>query len=476
MAVSRIVRTGSLSLSAVLLSALSFPVQGAAQTNADPQAPPATQENTLPGGADSTTLRDDGYLRLPVDSVREDPFMRRLARTSRSAERTDKAVAVMDRQRPDYDPVGMPVGSFNFFPALTAAGNATNNVFRQSDEDADAWLSARAEGVLKSDWGRHALSVDGFLQKDLHIDHRTENNFSYRARATGMLEISDGNFVNGRLSHERVVQDRGSTGDILATRKPVRYDESYAELGGRLGGQTRFSGKLNLGYRVRNYVDSVTPDGLPFDQDFRNYKDYIAAGQAGYRIGAEKELFLSLSHTWRRFDNDVPERRDVNVIEVLGGIEGDVTPVIRGRFGLGYLSANFLSTTIKDQKGLAVDARLDFMVTELTTVRVDARRELRNVAGVNSNSATATVGRIGVDHELYRNVILSPSLSYEVADYVGSDRDIKLFVGDLSARWLINRRLRANASATYRKRNSGGFVIGRDFSAFDVSAGLTWQL
>lgn len=469
---SQVSWTRSFGLSLLAATGIASPGSAAAQGNAAPAEQP---ENNLPGSRE-TTVRDDPYLRLPTDMVRDDPLMRRLVRTSRSAERRDKAVAVLDRQRPDYDPVGIHVGSFRFFPAVTTSANLTNNVFRQSDEKADAFLRGRAEGVLKSDWNRHALTLNGFFQKDLHAEYTTENNFSYAARANGRLDIFDGDVVTARAAREHIVQDRGNTGDILTTRRPVRYDESEVDAGIRLGGKARFVGRINLGYRNRDYADSVTPDRLPFDQDFRNYEDYIASGQIGYKIGAEKEVFVSASHTWRRYDFDLPERRDTNITEVLVGIEGDITPVIRGRLGVGYLEADFISNAIKDQKGIALDASVDFMVTELTTITAVARRELRNVAGVNSSSATGTTVRIGIDHEFLRNVIVSPSLAYDVADYVGSGRTAKLVIGDVTGRWLVSKRLRATGSLTYRRRDASGFNIQRDYSSFDFSLGLTLLL
>lgn len=432
-------------------------------------------QNTLPG-SDVPVIRDDPYLRLRGDTTREDPVLNRVRRTSRMVENTDRGVPVLDRQRKFYDPVGVALGSFILFPAITTTASYTNNVFRQSNERSDGYLSTRAESVLRSNWSRHALTVDGFVQKDLHAEYTTENNFTYRARATGRADIFGSDSINMQLLHERVVQDRGGTGDIIVTRRPIRHDHTLAELGAKIGGRGRFIGKAVIRYSDNAYSNSVSPEGVPLDQRFRDNEEYGITGQLGYQLSASRSLFLSVGQTMRRFSVDLGASRDVDTLEILGGIEGDVTPVIQGRFGVGYLRAKFDSANFKSQGGYAIDAQLDFLVTELTTVNFTARRALRNVAGVNSSAAFTTVFKIGVDHELLRNVIISPSAAYETANYTDSDRSAKLFNGNLAARWFISPRFRANASAEYRKRNADGFAANRDFSSIDIAAGLTWQL
>lgn len=433
-------------------------------------------ESTLPGSAAVPLSPDDPYLRLPGSSVREDPIMEKYRRTSRGLGQTDRGETVMQRKRTGYDAQGLPVGSFTFFPAVTTSGTATNNVFRQSDERADAFFTGRFEGVLRSDWARHYASLDGMIEKDLHARFSTENNFNYRARASGRLDIFEMDRITLEAIQERTTQDRGNTGDILTTRRPIANDFTTVSLGGKFGGRSRLQAQAEIAYGHRQYHRAESLDGVTLDQSFRNFNDYRITGQLGYRFGALSTVFISGAHTWRRLPNPGLVDRDVDIIEFLGGVEGEITPVIRGRLGGGYIRANFKAPTIKSQGGVAVDARLDFLVTELTTVRVSARRELRNVAGVNSSAAIATFARLGLDHELFRNVIISPGVSYEVANYVDNDRQAKLVSLDLGGRWLINQRLRVNALGQFRKRDATGFDTNRDYSALSFTAGVTFQL
>jgi hypothetical protein len=62
--------------------------------------------------------------------------------------RTDRRTRRLFQIEP-YDPIGVRIGSFVYFPELEVAGLATSNVLRQSpsNSDAAAVLQSRALGV-----------------------------------------------------------------------------------------------------------------------------------------------------------------------------------------------------------------------------------------------------------------------------------------------------------------------------------------
>jgi hypothetical protein len=463
-----------LGLTALALGAM--PLSIYAQTDTmSPGGIVAPSKGQVFGIEDSLGSADDPYLRMPDARGADDPLLRRVRRTSRSIEGGNRAIAVMDRKRPFYDPVGLPVGTFNFYPSVTTTANGISNVFSQSNESADAFLTLRGDALLKSDWSRHMLLLRGFVAKDLHAKYTTENNFNYRMQFAGRLDLDDSSNLLLQGVHERVTLDRGGTGDILASRRPTYYRRNGIDSTAKIGGRGRMVGKIVLGYDERIYADGENLDKSRLDLSFRDYKDYKFGGQLGYKIGPTATFFVSASRTWRRFDISRYGSRNVDVTEALAGMEGDVTPVIRGRFGVGYLRANFISSEFKTTSGLALDAQLEFMVTELTTINVSAQRELRNVAGINANAAMATFARLSADHEFLRNLIITPSISYEKSNYVDSNRKANMISADASVRWLISPRFRATFTTGFRKRNASNFDVDRDFSAFNASAGVTFQ-
>src|SRR5271154_4394762 len=70
--------------------------------------------------------------------------------------------SVMNRQRPDYDAPGIPVGGFVLKPALDVGVSADSNVFRSpAPVDGDVFYVLRGGFDLRSNWGRHELDLSG---------------------------------------------------------------------------------------------------------------------------------------------------------------------------------------------------------------------------------------------------------------------------------------------------------------------------
>jgi hypothetical protein len=226
-----------------------------------------------------------------------------------------------------------------------------------------------------------------------------------------------------------------------------------------------------------NYQDAQTPAGAPLDQDFRDSSIYQTHIELGYGVPAGPVLFVAVTGEARRFRVAAPPiTRDAETVEVLAGIRSDITPLLRGRAGLGYLYANFRDPTIKSRGALALNVRLDYLLSQLTTITLSARRGLQNVASATAPAALLTEARLGVDHELLRNLILSASAGYQHADYISSDGAVRRFTTDGGARYLVNRRMRVDFDLGYRRRTGSALLSDRNFSEFRAALGLAYYL
>ena len=435
-----------------------------------PQATPLT----LPGGdrSDAPAI-GTGSLALPRGDVigfRNDSVLP-------SAKRTVNGVTVAARSRPEFDPSGIQLGSFTLFPALTARGGYDSNVYVQQDGVSDAYGILRADVALKSNWGRNSLSFDGYVNERAYSKFVTESGITYRGRVRSRYDIAEDSAISADVQHERAFVRRGGTGDLILTRQPVRYTLTSGQLSG-----TKEFGHLTTqltGFAGRyNYEDAERPTGEPVDQQYRDYSLYRGSAELGYRTGAGPIFFLSATGDIRRFRLPRgPILRDADGIEVLGGVSSEITPLLRGRLGLGYIYADFKDPNIESRGALGFQADLDYLVTELTTVKFSAQRYFQNVAAAVSPAALATEFDIGVDHELLRNVILSTSLSYRQSKFVILDTTSKGYGIEGGVRWLVSKHLRADASASYRNRKGNGEILGipaaRTFNQLQATFGFT---
>lgn len=380
------------------------------------------------------------------------------------------------RRRPAYDPVGIRAGSYLIFPEVSSTVGYDSNVYRQRSGASDVFGRVRGAVQVRSDFPRNAVVFDGYVDQRVYGSYSTENALTYDAHLLGRLDFGRNDRITTEVRHTRAVMDRGAASEILNTREPIRYDVTISSIAGR-----KTFGRLSLGLggavSYADYDDAETPAGLPLSQQFRDSTVYQLHGDAGYALAAGPELFVSVTGEARRFRVAAPPiTRDANSVEVLGGVRSDITPLLRGQIGIGYIHADFKDPTIRSRGALGINVALDYLVTPLTTLHASARRELRNVASVTAPAALVTEGRVGVDHELLRNLILSGSVGYQHADYLNSDGTVRRYTVDGGARWLLNRRIRVDFDAGYQRRDGSGRANNQEFGETRASVGVAYHL
>jgi hypothetical protein len=380
----------------------------------------------------------------------------------------------MGRARPNYDPAGVRLGGFRLDAATSFQAGIDSNVYRLADSTSDVFAQGRLVASLGSEWARHSLRVDGQVDQRLHGTESVRDVTTYGVQAQGELGISRGRII-GQVSHDRDAIDQLSVDEVAVVRRPVRYDNTAANLQGSFDAG-RIAVSVSGGYAYVNYENSAVLDGISRSLRDRDFESYNAGAQVGYNFPAGARAFVSASHEWRRYRIGSDPGRDGNVLELLAGLESEITPLLLGRVAIGYLTSDFTDPNVSRRSGLAIDTRIEFLITELTTLNLRARRTMRSVALSTSPGALVTELRAGADHELLRNVVLSTGLLYETADYLESSQRANVYGGDLSARWLINRRYRARLSFDYRSRDSDNFGNGSNYKAFVATIGVTASL
>jgi hypothetical protein len=383
-----------------------------------------------------------------------------------------RGITVLRRARPDFDPVGSRLAGFRLDAAASLRAGLDTNVYRVADGPSDVFALGAVDASLQSDWNRHALEVAGAVQHRQYASETLRNLTTYGIEAEGEFDISPQARINGQVSHERDARDQLSAEEAVLVLRPVRFDETSASLQGRYeSGRVVLSANGRYG-RV-DYEPSATLDGVVQSLRDRDYDSYMAGAQAGYRFPAGAVAFVSVSREWRRYAFDATPRRDSDVTELLAGLESEITPLLFGRVAVGYLRTDFSDPSVSSRNSFAIDTRLDYLLTELTTLHVSARRTMRDAALLIAPATLVTNVRFSADHELLRNVIVTPQVLYESADYVGTSQSANLLGGGVDARWLVNRRLRANVSVNYRSRSTENFAAGRDYGSLIGMAGVT---
>ncbi len=439
----------------------------------DPMAVDVTQPDAAPVEVPAEQA-DTRPLKLPEPesySVTSPEIATTRSLRSQSA----RGKTVSGRARHEYDPVGIRAGSFLVYPSVSASTNGTTNLYRQPTGDADVFW--RGEGAIDaiSQWSRHELNLTASAGHSIYVQHSTEDATTAFAGAGWRIDVNRDIALEAGGSYEHGVSSRNAVDEVQAFLFPTEWDEIKADATLRRSTE-RWESSLSFGFRDRQFNNNTLLDGTRVSFDDREFQVYQIGGEVAYGFSGGRQIFVSGSWSKRNFDVVSVPRRDVRIAEVLAGLESEITPLLHGRFGAGYVNSNFKDPSVGTRESLALDVDLDYLLSELTTLSLQARRTLGGVADVNSVGFTQTYVRAGADHEFLRNLIFSLYSTYTKADYFGANNgDIDLYGADFSARWLVNQKMEFDLLVEYNKRDEAVIQPNNDIDALFGSVGFTYN-
>jgi hypothetical protein len=381
-----------------------------------------------------------------------------------AAQEADDNVSVRERQRPEYDPLGVRFGGFTLNAAVEVGVTSTDNLFAQEDAfaDDDVFYTVTPTARLASNWSRHALSFSGGASSRTHEDFGSEDAETWWVNGLGRLDVGRASSLTlaAGLAHE--VEPRTDP-DAPATPDPVEYDRSTASLiAQHTFNRFRVTGEVSTGV----YEFEGTQDFR--DSDETGFRGRIDA-ELTPRIGAMAEISVDE----REFDNTPANNSEGQTILV--GATINFTDLMRGEITAGQFERDYEG--FADTDGLALAGNLQWYITRLTTLTFDARRNSEDIVGGGTGLPyveTQYGGR--VDHELLRNLILTGAAHGGEREYDVVDRTDEFVYGDVGADWLLNRNFVVRGRYEYYQVDSSGAAAYRDYEENRLSLSLVARL
>jgi hypothetical protein len=392
--------------------------------------------------------------------------------------RRDRNVSVSQRPHEGYEALGIRAGAFILWPKLTTTGEYNDNIYAQSTgKESDAVWHVTPEVDLTSNWSRHSLQAYARTTFNRYSDHTTENTDDYSVGANGQLDVLRNAQINGGVDWSRFTEPRTSSGSPADSLHPVQYTVGsvYAS-GAEEFNRLRLSGRLDL--REFNYFNGVDTTGAQVFEDDRDRTLTIATARADYAVSPDTALFVEVAGNKRDYRLASPpaaQDRDSSGVEALVGANFDISALMRGEVGVGYLKQNYDASNFKDISGLGVRGQVEWFPTQLVTATFTGSRTLEDAGIVGSSGYLSTNIGARVDYELLRNVLLGAQVGYGDDNYRGVDREDKRTTFGLNATYLLNRNIGVTVGYNYFKQNSSGTDGGNDFKVNKIGATLTLQ-
>ncbi len=149
-----------------------------------------------------------------------------------------------------------------------------------------------------------------------------------------------------------------------------------------------------------------------------------------------------------------------------------LTHLLQGEVFVGFAHQDFKSYANVD----AVDygAKLHWYATPLMTVHLTAARQFNDTTIGGASVTDDQTARLAIDYELLRSLILQAHFDFTDSRFVGTPRQDMLFETGLTAKYLINHYMSADAGYAWQRRSSSS--AGQGFTDNLFQAGLHFQL
>jgi hypothetical protein len=424
--------------------------------------------NLLPGSEDMSdkqraitfpfaiiTLVLVGYYEVTLAQTATEQLVRDQQAATRP--RLERGETVTNRPRPELDPLGVRAGSFLISPRLGLQELYNDNIFatdRDTTDDFITLVSPRVDVV--SDWTKHAFDLYAKAAIGRHADQTGEDFEDFSVGTNGRLDITQRANLRAGVSYDRLHEGRGSPDDVLRRGdlppvEPTIFDVGSVFLTYQ---QTRGPFLLESGGVVdRLAYDNVrTEDGGIITNDDRDRSIIAGSLKMGYEFIPGYTAFARGAVDYRLYDNlDAFNRVDRSsngyLIEV--GTDLDVTAVLFGNVAIGYRSQDYDDPSFPTIGDVAGRASLTWNPTGLTTVSASITREIIETTVSGSAAIFETVGRVALDHELLRNLLLQAAVSVSDDDYQDIDRSDTYVRAGFGANYLMNRYIRLDLSYEY---------------------------
>lgn len=374
--------------------------------------------------------------------------------------------SVLSRPRPDFDPVPIPVGSFQLFPAINVGTYYNSNIFAIPNGGADdqVWKINPTVSFL-SNWGRNAVGITALADIDYYDYHNEQDYQGGAVQVEGRYDIAEQTWLAGTAGYQRVTEAKGGPSTPGNTGDASQYNLYTAS-----GELYRGVGKLktSLDYDIGEYVYSPVlilgtgPNTGNQSQSGRDRIENKVATEVGYEVTENLKPFVRASYDVRDYKDTSSRNSDGYVVDA--GAKMDWGGIVTASAWLGYMEQNYYNFVNGGVTAPDFGADLLWNVTELTSIEAKAQRSIEETTQGTNSSYLASEGSVTLSHELRRDLVLQMSVLYDAIDYeAGTERHDDLYNIGAGGRYYINRNLYSDLTYGYQRRTSD--VAGNDYEA-----------
>lgn len=381
-----------------------------------------------------------------------------------------------ERRLPEFEPAGGRIGSFFLYPSVETRLEYDDNILAlPSDGQGDFELTVRGAARLESDWQRHSLEVDGYVQQNFHRRFTTEDVMEGGGRVNARLDVSRNTSARIITTLDALAEDRANITSQAEARRPTRFRRADALVSvAHEMGRLQLSGDAQL--QVLDFDDAIRPDGSVLDQDFRDAlymrSSLTALLEFSPRVsGLLRGQIDRLQFTGEPEEPD-PFDRDTSGFSVEAGARVELSNLLFGELRAGVLRREVDDPSAQGLTGVSFGANLTWAVTPLTTLRFFADRQVEEGGSQLVSGNVRSQASIDVEHELLRNVVLDARARVARIETIGQlETDAEEYDLHVGATWKLDRNIRVFGRADRIQRFADNTFF-REFTRNRLTVGV----
>jgi len=375
-------------------------------------------------------------------------------------------VTVGSRLHPDYDPTGIHAGLLTVLSSLDETIGYDDNVTGTPVGHGSPRIETNAK--LNATVATNDSSLSTILSLD-DIEFTKLSDQSYTNWNAGLFATH--HFGHDELTFSATHNNQNQTPrdlDLPQLDHPIayRFDDlktDYTITEGHLQVQPV------MDLQFYNF-DNGRVLGVPYAQSYRDRTVYFPSISATYEFADRRRIVLVFRDANALYYNGLAgqPKQNFNDFSLLAGLSYDLDGVIGFRLLGGYEERDFLSHSYKTIKAPIVEGSVTWTPSGLTTVTGTVSRTIEDSAADDTVATTASQLSLKLDHELFRNVIVTAKFGFNSSQYAQNGGTTDLFRTGAGVTWLLNRSLRLEMDYMFSTRlKSGGFEGSEASSTVD---------
>ena len=357
---------------------------------------------------------------------------------------TAPGVTVQSRARPDSETAPVHAGALQVKPRLDEAVGYDNNVLGGPNRRGSWMVSTGGSLLIGSDWSRDAFGAYFSAADTRYLGQPKQSRSDGTVSLGGAIDIGRDRLTFG-LAHLSQHEDRSDL-NALASDRPVAFRVDDARLS-YAASFDRLTVVPEAEISSWRYGDT-TVLGQFARQGYRDRTMLRGGATVRYEWAPLRNLVFVTRALSQRYDTSLPGQPALNSTgyQALFGVDYDEDTVWRTRLLVGGETRQFQAPRYRTHSAMIAEGELTWNPTGMTTVRGILTRTIEDAAQEGVSGFTYTAGKLGIDHELMRDILLAASVGLRHAAFLQGGQQSGQSAG-VGVTWLFNRY--ARISATY---------------------------